>query len=94
MLNEFSLPYQLEESISDFRAVGWYFHFYSNFKTYLFKVTVENLIRRRVFAASDLVLHCLPMSYTKDARLIWVKIKLFFFIFQFLISAIYYVIRS
>ena len=25
------------------------------------------------FAASDLVLHGLPMSYKKDARLIWVK---------------------
>ena len=25
------------------------------------------------FAASDLVLHCLSMSYIKDARLIWVK---------------------
>ena len=25
------------------------------------------------FAASDLVLHCLPMSHKKDTRLIWVK---------------------
>ena len=25
------------------------------------------------FAASDLVLHCLPMSHKKDARHIWVK---------------------
>ena len=25
------------------------------------------------FAASDLVLHCLPMSHNQDARLIWVK---------------------
>ena len=25
------------------------------------------------FAASDLVLHCLPMSHKKDPRLIWVK---------------------
>ena len=24
-------------------------------------------------AASDLVLHCLPMSHKKDARLIWVN---------------------
>ena len=24
-------------------------------------------------AASDQVLHCLPMSYKKDARLIWVN---------------------
>ena len=27
------------------------------------------------FAAYDLVLHCLPMSHKKDARLIWVKVK-------------------
>ena len=26
------------------------------------------------FVASDLVLHCLPMSHKKKARLIWVKI--------------------
>ena len=26
------------------------------------------------FAASDLVLHCLPMSHKKDTRLLWVKI--------------------
>ena len=25
------------------------------------------------FAASDMVLHCLPVSSKKDARLIWVK---------------------
>ena len=82
MLNEFSLPYQLEESISDVRAVVRYFHLYSNFKTNLCKQTVENLIRRRVFAASDLVLHCLPMSHTKDARLIWFNIKVFFSFFS------------
>ena len=28
------------------------------------------------FAASDMVLHCLPMSHKKDARFIWVKSKL------------------
>ena len=27
------------------------------------------------FATSDLVLHCLSMSYKKDARLIWVKLR-------------------
>ena len=27
------------------------------------------------FVASDLGLHCLPMSQKKDARLIWVKIN-------------------
>ena len=48
------------------------FHFYSNLKRNFCKQTVESLIRLR-FVASDLVLHCLPMSYKKDARLIWVK---------------------
>ena len=28
------------------------------------------------FAASDLVLHCLPMSHKKDTRPLWVKITL------------------
>ena len=28
------------------------------------------------FAASDLVLHCLPMSRKKDTRLIWVKFQI------------------
>ena len=27
------------------------------------------------FAASDLGLHCLPMSHKKDAMLIWVKVR-------------------
>ena len=39
------------------------FSFYSNFKRTISKQTVENLIRRSV--ASDLVLHCLPMSHKK-----------------------------
>ena len=30
------------------------------------------------FAASDLVLRCLPMSHKKDARLIWVKEEIYF----------------
>ena len=49
------------------------FHFYSIFIRNFCKQTVENLIRRRVFAASDLVLHCLLMSQKKDTMLIWVK---------------------
>ena len=35
--------------------------------------TVETLIRRSRIAASDLGLHCLPMSHKKDARLICVN---------------------
>ena len=46
--NGFSHLYQLDESISNFRALVGSFHFYSNFKRKFFKQTVENLIRRRV----------------------------------------------
>ena len=31
--------------------------------------------QRPHLAAADLVLHCLPMSHKKDARLIWVNIN-------------------
>ena len=31
MLNVFSHPYQLDESISNFRVVGWYFSFLFKF---------------------------------------------------------------
>ena len=48
--------------------LGGIFHFYSNFKRNFCKQTVKNLIRRR-----HLVLHCLPVSHKKDARLIWAK---------------------
>ena len=41
--------------------LGGIFHFYSNFK------------RNFCLAASDLVLHCLPMSHKKDTRPIWLK---------------------
>ena len=33
--------------------------------------------------ASDLGLHCLPLSHKKDARLIWVKRETVFFSFVF-----------
>ena len=62
MPNVFSNPYQLDESISNFRVVRSYFSFYSNFKGNFCKQTVENL-----------VLHRLPMSHKKDAMFIWVK---------------------
>ena len=39
-------------------------------------LSVETLIRCRVFAASDLGLYSLPMSHKKDARLIWVNVFL------------------
>ena len=73
MLNVFSHPYQLDESISKFRVIGWYFF------SFLFKFKKKTQANSREpdqtphFEASDLVLHCLPMSHRKDARLIWVK---------------------
>ena len=51
------------------------FFFNSKFKRNICKETMENLIRF-TFAASGLVLHCLPMSHKKDARLIWVNLIL------------------
>ena len=49
--------------------LGGTFHFISNFNRTFCKQTVE-ILR---CAASDLGLHCLPMSRKKDARLILVK---------------------
>ena len=47
------------------------FQFYSYSYRTFWEPTVVTLIRHS--AASDLGLHCLPMSHKKDARLIWVK---------------------
>ena len=63
--------YQLEQSISILRGVGLIF--YSNFDRTFCEQTVETLIRRRSFAASNLDLLCLSMSHKKDAKLICVK---------------------
>ena len=46
------------------------FQFYSNFKRYFCLQTLENPDQTPRFAASDLVLYCLPMFHKKDARLI------------------------
>ena len=56
MPNEIPHPYQLDESISNYRFWGIKLQFHS---------TVQKLISS---AASDLVLHCLPMSHKNDAR--------------------------
>ena len=53
--------------------LGGIFHFYLNFKRKLLWANSEESDQTPRFAASDLILHCLPMSYKKDARLIWVK---------------------
>ena len=68
--NGISYYYQLDQSISVLRVVGWYF--YSNLNRTICKQTVET-DQMSHFAASDLGLHCLPMSLIKDTRLIWVK---------------------
>ena len=54
--------------------LGGIFHFNLNFeRNFCLKNSREpDQISR--FTASDLVLHCLPMSHKKDARLIWVMI--------------------
>ena len=52
--------------------LGGIFHFIQNLKeTSVFKQWYSDLTPH--FAASDLVLHCLPMSHKMEARLIWVK---------------------
>ena len=63
MPNVFSNPYQLDEPISNFRVVGWYFSF-------LFKLLFANSGE-----LSGLFLRCLPMFREKDAvRLtVWFK---------------------
>ena len=49
MPNVFSHPYQLDESISNFRNVGWYFfYFHLNFGRHFCKQTVENPKMRRL----------------------------------------------
>ena len=71
MLKVFSHPYQLNESLSNFRIVGWYFSFlFMSLKNLLFADSresdrmqhsvVSDLLPHSV--VSDLVLHCMPMS--------------------------------
>ena len=52
----------MDQPVYVFRVVGWYFYFHFNRAFY--KQTVET----QRFAASDLGLHCVPMSHKKDAR--------------------------
>ena len=51
----------------------FFFHFYSTFKRNFCKQNSGEPDQMPRFVASDLVLHCLPMSHKKDSRLIWVK---------------------
>ena len=65
-------PYQLEESISNFRAVWGTFSFLFCFESILVLTNNEDPDQMPHFVASDLGLHCLPMSQKWDARLICV----------------------
>ena len=65
-----SLYYQLNQSISVLRVVGWYFSFLFNFKSIL-KANSGDPDQTLQNAAPDLGLHRLPMPHKKDAWLIW-----------------------
>ena len=64
-------PYQLDESISNFRDV-WctFFIFFFYFEKIFLLANREDPDQTPHSAASDLGLHCLPMSQKWDARLI------------------------
>ena len=72
MPNVFSHSYQLDESISNFRVVGLYFSCLLKFEKELLIANSEEPDQTPRFAASDQVLHCLPMSHRMYVRLIWV----------------------
>ena len=50
-----------------------FFHFYSNLNKKILYANSGEPDQTPLFAASDLVLHCLPMSHKKDSMLIWVN---------------------
>ena len=66
-------PYQLDESISNFRGVRSTFSFLFYFDLKFLLANREDPDQTPHSAASDLGLHCLPMSQKWDAGLIWVK---------------------
>ena len=61
--NGLAYPISKDKPISNFRGVEWYF-LSPNFNRTFCKQTVKFLI-----------MHCLPLSYKKDAMLIWIIIK-------------------
>ena len=63
---------------SPFPIVGLFggiYSFYSNLKKNFCEQILDNLARHRV-------LHCLPICYKKDARLIWVKTNVLFYFYR------------
>ena len=69
-------PYQLDKSISNFRAVWCTYSFLFYFEYIFLLAKGEDPDQTPHSAVSDLGLHCLPMSQNWDARLIWVKYDL------------------
>ena len=80
----FAHPYQLDQSISNFRVVLWIFFIFIQIIKDTFVTKQWRPDKMRHFAVPDLVLHCLLMSYKKDARLIWVKLTMALQCFSFL----------
>ena len=66
-------PCQLKESIPDIRGVWCTFSFLFYFKSMFLLANSEDPDQMPHSAASDLGLHCLPMSQKWYTRLIWVK---------------------
>ena len=58
---------------SPFPIVRWHFSSLFKFQMNFYKQTEEKPDQTPPLAAPDLVLHCLPMSHKKNARLIWVN---------------------
>ena len=73
MPNVFSHPYQLDEFISNFRVVGWYFSFLYKFKKKLRFANSGDPDQTPHFAASGLFLHCLSMSHKTTLGLCGLK---------------------
>ena len=67
-------PYQMDESISSFKGVWCTFSFLFCFEWIFLLANSEDPEQTPRSAASDLGLHCLPMSQKWDARLIWVNL--------------------
>ena len=67
--------YQLDQSISILRDVGWYLSFLFKFLERILQANSGEPDQTPCSAASCLGLHCLSMSHKKDIGLIWVKCK-------------------
>ena len=72
MLNIFPILINWARSFQILGLLGGFSSFIAILKK-LLKTNREELDQTAHFAASVLVLHCLPMSRKKDARLIWVN---------------------